>query len=635
MCIWLANLILSLLKPEQAIPSICSRFVPPSMRLFFYGLLLLSAMHLRAESYPAKIQRAMKMEDDTRKADSLLSIMQGLNRADSLWSDHALELLNETVRVSEKLQYRKGLMESHFLLGNAYLFRNDLKRSIAGYIRCEKYAEQFQDPYWLSRGLMGMGLIHYQQERWKTAFELFNRSLNLSRNMDDRKRVARQLYLCGLCQGKIDNLAASLSLLDSAERIYAQFNAADELHEVAAGKAYALRKSGRNAEAEQLYRNVLTDYQSGKWNEELGMVVCRTGLGEIAFAQGRINQALEQALAAEKHLAADKYGSWISRELYSLLFRIQQKLGNYQAALAYNLKYQELQNVAHNWEAGVLAIEQQTLHDFEKQRSLREARYENELTSQRRTRSGLGVIAIVLLLSMIAVFVAYRAVSRQRKMSEKLLLNILPEETARELKTHGAAIPKLHKTVAIVFADIKDFTHIAENMAPEKLVKRLDQVFSIFDDIMLVHGLEKIKTIGDAYMAVAGLNKDSGNPCLAAVAASEDMLKAVEELNKAHVSGEAVFQFRIGIHTGPVISGVVGKKKYSYDIWGDTVNVAARMEQNSHPGRINISGDTWLQVKDKYKCSHRGKIPAKNKGEIDMYYVETRIERANPPAGVG
>ena len=175
-----------------------------------------------------------------------------------------------------------------------------------------------------------------------------------------------------------------------------------------------------------------------------------------------------------------------------------------------------------------------------------------------------------------------------------------------------------------MFCDIKNFSHIAETLSPEAVVEMLDTYFKQFDSIIGKYGVEKIKTIGDAYMCAGGLGKDSKNTAI-------DTLEAAKEFLAFNISIEEemlekykhAFYFRIGIHTGNVVSGVVGLKKYSYDIWGDAVNIAARMEQNSIPGKINISGSTYKLINDKHSnCIYRGKIPIKNRGEIDMYFVE-------------
>lgn len=211
----------------------------------------------------------------------------------------------------------------------------------------------------------------------------------------------------------------------------------------------------------------------------------------------------------------------------------------------------------------------------------------------------------------------------EKKRSESLLLNILPEEIALELKQFGKSYARKHDEVTILYADIKGFTAIAEMLTAEELVTQLDECFRAFDKLVDKHGLEKIRTIGDAYVCACGLPKPVPDNAVRTVRAALDMITFIKGFSMTRqIQDLPAFEFRVGIHTGPVITGVVGLKKFTYDIWGDSVTMAARMEQHGEPGKINISGSTYALVKDKFTCIHRGKIEAKNKGMVDMYFVE-------------
>ena len=212
----------------------------------------------------------------------------------------------------------------------------------------------------------------------------------------------------------------------------------------------------------------------------------------------------------------------------------------------------------------------------------------------------------------------------EKKRSDSLLLNILPEEIANELKEFGKSYARKHEEVTILFADIKGFSSIAENLSANDLVSQLDECFRAFDNIVEKHGLEKIKTVGDAYVCACGLPKPVQDNAIKTVKAALDMIDFLKGFNTSKkIQNLPAFEFRVGIHTGPVVTGVVGLKKFTYDIWGDAVNMAARMEQHGEAGKINVSGNTYQFIKDKFKCIHRGKIEAKNKGEVDMYFVDS------------
>jgi adenylate cyclase len=213
-------------------------------------------------------------------------------------------------------------------------------------------------------------------------------------------------------------------------------------------------------------------------------------------------------------------------------------------------------------------------------------------------------------------------IADERERSDELLLNILPATIATELKASGRARARRYERASVLFSDFKSFTKISEQLSPEELVYELDHYFKAFDNIIKHYGLEKIKTIGDAYMCASGLSEKASNPNNIINAAIEIQEFLADMKKEKSANSLPFFEARLGIHTGPVVAGVVGINKFSYDIWGDTVNIAARIQESSEPGKINISEATYWEAKYTFKCVHRGKLLAKNKGMIDMYYVE-------------
>ncbi|OJJ17088.1 hypothetical protein BKI52_30710 [marine bacterium AO1-C] len=213
-------------------------------------------------------------------------------------------------------------------------------------------------------------------------------------------------------------------------------------------------------------------------------------------------------------------------------------------------------------------------------------------------------------------------IKQEQQIADALLLNILPEQVANELKENGRAKIRHHDMVSVLFTDFKGFTRLAEIIEPQGLVQELEKCFTLFDEIMEKHNLEKIKTIGDAYMAVGGLPMPNTTNFVDIVLAALEMQRTMDQLKiEKEAKGEPFWETRLGINTGKLIAGVIGKKKFAYDVWGDTVNTASRMESSGEVGRVNISGVTYELVKDFFICEYRGKIMAKNKGAIDMYFV--------------
>ena len=209
----------------------------------------------------------------------------------------------------------------------------------------------------------------------------------------------------------------------------------------------------------------------------------------------------------------------------------------------------------------------------------------------------------------------------EKQRSDELLLNILPAAIADELKTNGKAMARRYEMASVLFIDFYSFTKISEQLSPEELVNELDTYFKAFDFIIGQYKLEKIKTIGDAYMVASGLSDRITSP-LSIVKAALEMQEFLSDMRyEKSKENKPFFEARMGIHIGPVVAGVVGVKKFAYDIWGDTVNTAARMQEACDPGHINVSEQVYNEIRYSFNCHYRGKFPAKNKGNIDMYYV--------------
>ena len=296
-------------------------------------------------------------------------------------------------------------------------------------------------------------------------------------------------------------------------------------------------------------------------------------------------------------------------------------------------------------------------HDFEQQQladSLTEAKrrvevemqHQAEVAEEREARnialfSGVAILALAAgLMSRLRYMRRSRArIQRERDRSDHLLLNILPGPVAQELKDNGSARARDFEYVTILFSDFKGFTQISETMSAQELVSELHACFMAFDGIITARGIEKIKTIGDAYMCAGGLPDPSTSNPAGVVHAALEMQAFMEARKKEReAAGKPAFQMRIGIHTGPVVAGIVGVKKFAYDIWGDTVNIASRMESCGEAGKVNISEATYALVEKvkvmkkgkevpAFTFEPRGKVQAKGKGELEMYFVEHSVDK--------
>lgn len=215
-------------------------------------------------------------------------------------------------------------------------------------------------------------------------------------------------------------------------------------------------------------------------------------------------------------------------------------------------------------------------------------------------------------------------IENEREKSDKLLRNTLPDSIADELKNTGHVAPQLYENATVLFTDFVGFTQIAEKMSPEELIRELDHCFSYFDQVAKRYNLEKLKTIGDSYMCAGGIpaaNETHATDCLLAALEIRSMMRQMKEIKSAQ--GLPYWEIRIGVHTGPLVAGVIGETKFAYDVWGDTVNTASRMESAGLPGEVNISATTYERVKYLFDCQFRGRVAAKNKAAMEMYLVQS------------
>ncbi len=383
----------------------------------------------------------------------------------------------------------------------------------------------------------------------------------------------------------------------------------------------------------------------------------RVLLGDLLERAGRTREAEQQWLQAVGDLRAQ---GLVNHEIKAVesLKDLYSRQGRYEAALRMTERWIVLNDSVSAMDAAretmLMEFEDQAIADSTA--SALQLRAEQEQAevrvSRERTRRNIFLFAGMGVLIFAAVVYRQRnRISKERQRSEELLLNILPEEVAEELKAKGEAQAVHFDQVTVLFTDFKGFTAMSEVLTPKELVRDLHECFSAFDHICEKHGLEKIKTIGDAYMAAGGLPTPNTTHALDVIRAALEMRDFIAQ-GKAHkiAAGLPYFEIRIGVHTGPVVAGIVGVKKFQYDIWGDTVNTASRMESSGEVGQVNISEATYALVKDaeespqlsvvgpqggslatdhseltakaSFTFTPRGKVQAKGKGELEMYFVQ-------------
>ena len=533
----------------------------------------------------------------------------------------ALEYLQKSLTICIKIGYKKGIAEAYNNIGLTYLYQGNYPESLKNHLASLKIREEIGDKNGMAGSYHNIGLIYESQKNFEAALANYFKAEKLNKETGNKMWLSFNLCCIGgtyNIQGKYpEALKSLLASLQLCKEINDKYGLASNYNNI--GEVYMNQSNYPEA-----LKSLLASLQVFKEiGDKQSIAITYSEMGRIYEKQGNLREALKYETKGLE-LAREIEAGDAMKNAYKELAVIDSSLGNFRGAFENHKLYMQVNDSMFNMEKEKKLTSLQMQYDFDKKESLAKAENEKELQKQKLVRNGfIGGFAVVLLFA--GVFFRQRnKTNREKKISEELLLNILPAEVADEIKLTGTAKSKAFTMVTVMFTDFKDFTTVSEKVSAELLVDEIHTCFSAFDHILQKHKIEKIKTIGDAYLCASGLPVSNYTH-------ATDMIEAAFEIRnfmlqrkqEKEARGEIPFELRIGIHTGAVVAGIVGVKKYAYDIWGDTVNVAARMEQNSEVGKINISGSTYELVKAKFNCTHRGKIQAKNKGEIDMYFVET------------
>ncbi|MBK9759488.1 MAG: adenylate/guanylate cyclase domain-containing protein [Flavobacteriales bacterium] len=403
--------------------------------------------------------------------------------------------------------------------------------------------------------------------------------------------------------------------------------------------AYALlagieRQRGRNDRSGPLLDSmtaVLGTVRSAQRLEDCPL--CMMELAWHELHNGSPEKAEAWAKAMTK--AVDYERSKFSQQCYhQVMDSIAIALGDYRSAYDHRAEYIAIRDSMNLTSAAANLQRIENNYKEDAANALRRLEDEAAANLLQKERTRRNILFAAGLVAVVFGAISYRQRRRTQKAlhrSDELLLNILPEEVAKELKAKGHADAKHFDNVTILFTDFKGFTEASERMSPQELVEELNTCFKAFDHIITARGIEKIKTIGDAYMCAGGLPVPaSSTPAGVVQAALEMQAFMIARKKERDALGKPAFEMRVGIHTGPVVAGIVGVKKFAYDIWGDTVNTASRMESSGEVGQVNISEATYALVKNETGLTFtpRGKVQAKGKGEMEMYFVHPCSEDA-------
>jgi adenylate cyclase len=587
----------------------------------------LSESIINKPDYPATSQPEIPEIDELNENSFQLRHLNG---------PKSLDLAHKAFNKSTQLNYSVGIAKGLLNIGFQELLNAHYDKAFITFNKSLGYFREINDSTGIAHVHYDLGILYSRLGDYENAMEAQEESLRLRKELNDQDGIAS-------CKSQIAYMSTQFGLKENALREYEECISIWRKNGNKAGLASALMSLGNF----KTNLNELTDAKAyltesleirRELNEITGVLGSLNYLSDVYLKEGNIDQAyslLNEALStalSQPHpfapgicrlrinmakvltqlndkdqavlqlekaleLAISTKQLYLLHDVYFELAKIHKSSLDYEKALFYYEKFHENKQNVINLSAATKLKNLEMMNKVE----LREKEIE------------------IHRLKNIELKEKNKIIRQERKRSEDLLLNILPRQTARELKKNGITKVRQYKLVTVFFSDFVNFTSSTEHLSPKELISRIHTYFCAFDEVMTKYKIEKIKTIGDAYMAAGGVPMaNTSNPY-------EVVTAALEIIDYVQKQNDPLFRIRIGIHTGPVIAGIVGNKKFAYDIWGDTVNIASRMESSGESGRINISDTTYELIKDKFNCKYRGKIEAKRKGLIDMYFVENEI----------
>jgi len=535
----------------------------------------------------------------------------------------AREVLNEALNLANEQEEKSTIAKIHNQLGVLGIYEYKFLDALSNLQTALTIYKEIQDDEGIAECLNNMASIHITLTNYEQAKEKYKQSLQIRESGNDLEKIAVSYNNLGLVFNRMNEQDSALFYQHQALGLWESLSVIRGIGITLNHIGNALRDQGELEGALMVFEESLEKLSSDTESYFGSIELLKSDIGQILSMLGRNEEAIQWCM--KLCFGIDGGSLLVSRRnCCKALYQAYSNLEDNPQALSAYKKYIKFKDSI----LGTQSIQQITKlelnYAFDQIQQADSMRFETErqLSQERINKQRLGLVTIggiLLLLSLLIVVIA-----RGKKRTEELLLNILPAAVAKELKQTGTALPQKYHSVSVVFADIKGFTQISENLSPEDLLKEINIYFTAFDLIMDKYGMEKIKTIGDCYMAASGLPIEREDHALTAVSAAlemQDFMKTKMALKKANK--EPFFEIRIGIHSGPVVAGIVGTRKFQYDIWGDTVNTANRLETNSEVGKVNVSETTFSLVKDHFKCTYRGEIDTKGKGSVSMYYVES------------
>ena len=583
--------------------------------------------------YEKSLKLAREQDDKTELSKTLINVgplyqQKGQNQK-------AIDAYEEALKLKKELKDEKGIATAYYQLGNVYLAIDLLELALQNMQDAQRSFEILGDSNGISACYNGIGLTYSNMRLYDEAVESYNKSLKIYQDFNMQNEIANVL----------SNIGIVLIKKKEFDQAFANFEKALEIRE-STNDLVNIAKIKQNMgmtmlESKQYQKSLVYFKEALKINTEQNNLAEKAAnlhaLG-IAYTKLRNYNLAENYLNQSKQISIDLKFKNQLKENYKAFSELYKEIGQYAKALEYHEKYFLVHDTLLGKDMQEKLTDMQVKYETEKkEREIEKEKLENQksqaeldktIAEKKRLRAfnifiGIGLILVLGLVAV--VFKSLQQKKRDNKIieaekekSEKLLLNTLPIKVVKDLKEKGKTEPENFDGVTVYFSDVVGFTTLSSGLEPKFLISELNEIFTAFDDIMYRNHCERIKTIGDAYMAVCGMperNKDHAENMLKS---SIEILNYLEDRN---AKNDLKWRIRIGLNSGKVVGGIVGVRKYLYDVFGDTINTASRMESNSEPMRINISDQTYEILKDKYGFEKRAPLEVKGKGVMQMYFL--------------
>ena len=548
---------------------------------------------------------------------------------------HAMAYHQRSLKIKAEISDTSGMAGSMNNMGLIYMNHGDYPHALYYFQKSLKIKEQFSDNRGVAQILNNIGLIYLRQEDTTKALECFMRSYKICDEISDKKGIAGILSNIGLIYMDQKDYSQALDCYQQSLLINEEISDIKGIADTYNNLGEIYSHQSEYPMAMEYYQKSLKIYEDISDKKGLAGVLNNIG---VAYSQQNLHpQAIKWCneslkVSEEIDLIEDQ------RSACKCLYLAHKNLGNDKQALVYHeriaLLNDSLQTEETSKKLQEMEFSRQMLADSlrQEEEKLRvQLGHESEVRKKIRLRNIFFISAVFLLIGAIGIYrrmnfvrKAKKEIEHEKDRSDNLLLNILPSEIAEELKEKGKADARRFEKASILFTDFKQFTEISQKLSPEDLVDEINTCFKQFDAICSKYGIEKIKTIGDSYMAAGGIPIPSDDSVKKTILAAIEMTEFLLKRQREEKSKERLcFEMRVGIHTGPVVAGIVGVSKFQYDIWGETVNIASRIENSGEVGKVNISHYTYELIKNDqdFKFIPRGKVYAKGKGDIEMWFV--------------